>query len=134
MAVIWRPLRNYHITSRCGARSKYLWTYCLFPKFRCCKVCILANLWTGYPLPKTTPEDQHNTAVSVAWRIDLVIFILFVLQLLIKKYTDVQPKSISMLWQVPQYVTITAGEVLFSITGLEFAYSQVRTSVFFYSF
>ena len=92
---------------------------------------ILANLWTGYPLPKTTPEDQNNTAVPVAWRIDLVIFILFVLQLLIKKYTDVQPKSISMLWQVPQYVTITAGEVLFSITGLEFAYSQVRTSVFF---
>ena len=95
---------------------------------------ILANLWTGYPLPKTTPEDQNNTAVPVTWRIDLVIFILFVLQLLIKKYTDVQPKSISMLWQVPQYVTITAGEVLFSITGLEFAYSQVRTSVFFYSF
>lgn len=33
--------------------------------------------------------------------------------------------SISMLWQIPQYLTITAGEVLFSITGLEFAYSQV---------
>lgn len=31
-----------------------------------------------------------------------------------------------MLWQIPQYVTITAGEVLFSITGLEFAYSQVN--------
>ena len=38
------------------------------------------------------------------------------------------PKSISMLWQIPQYITITAGEVLFSITGLEFAYSQVSVS------
>ena len=47
------------------------------------------------------------------------------LQLIIKKFADVSAKSISMLWQIPQYVTITAGEVLFSITGLEFAYSQV---------
>ena len=48
---------------------------------------------------------------------------------MIKKFADVSPKSISMLWQIPQYVTITAGEVLFSITGLEFAYSQVSESV-----
>ena len=30
-----------------------------------------------------------------------------------------------MFLQVPMYVLITAGEVMFSITGLEFAYSQV---------
>ena len=41
------------------------------------------------------------------------------------KIKDVKPSSISMLWQIPQYLTITTGEVLFSITGLEFAYSQV---------
>ena len=35
------------------------------------------------------------------------------------------PNSVSVFLQVPMYVTITAGEVLFSITGLEFAYSQV---------
>lgn len=51
-----------------------------------------------------------------------------IFQLIIKKFADVSPKSISMLWQIPQYVTITAGEVLFSITGLEFAYSQVSAS------
>ena len=37
-----------------------------------------------------------------------------------------EPNSVSIFLQVPMYVIITAGEVMFSITGLEFAYSQVR--------
>ncbi|XP_031550604.1 solute carrier family 15 member 1-like [Actinia tenebrosa] len=45
------------------------------------------------------------------------------------QYTDIRPMSISMLWQVPQYLTLTSGEVLFSITGLEFAYSQSPLSM-----
>lgn len=34
-----------------------------------------------------------------------------------------------MLWLIPQYVVITAGEVMFSITGLEFSYSQAPESM-----
>jgi solute carrier family 15 oligopeptide transporter 1 len=34
--------------------------------------------------------------------------------------------SLHMLWLVPQYFVITVGEIFFSVTGLEFSYSQVR--------
>ena len=33
--------------------------------------------------------------------------------------------SFSMFWQLPQYIIMTAGEVLFSITTMEFCYTQV---------
>ena len=42
------------------------------------------------------------------------------------EYPDLSPRPINILWQIPQYIIITLGEVMFSITGLEFAYSQVR--------
>ncbi len=37
--------------------------------------------------------------------------------------------SIHMLWIVPQYFVITAGEIMFSVTGLEFSYSQSPESM-----
>ncbi|XP_064556391.1 solute carrier family 15 member 1-like [Drosophila montana] len=37
--------------------------------------------------------------------------------------------SMSMLWLIPQYVVMTLGEVMFSVTGLEFSYSQAPPSM-----
>lgn len=41
----------------------------------------------------------------------------------------VRPNSVSVLWQLPQYFVMTMGEILFSVTGLEFSYSQASPSM-----
>ena len=33
--------------------------------------------------------------------------------------------SVSMFWQIPQYVIMTAGEILFSVSTMEFCFTQV---------
>ncbi|GFV50146.1 hypothetical protein TNCV_87791 [Trichonephila clavipes] len=43
---------------------------------------------------------------------------------LVSVVTTVTPTSISILWQIPQIIIITIGEIMFSITGLAFSYSQ----------
>lgn len=43
----------------------------------------------------------------------------------IKIVEDMQPNSVHMALQIPQYFLITTGEVMFSVTGLQFSYSQV---------
>lgn len=41
----------------------------------------------------------------------------------------IKPNTAHMALQIPQYFFITAGEVMFSVTGLEFSYSQVREAM-----
>jgi dipeptide/tripeptide permease len=41
------------------------------------------------------------------------------------QYAVTADNAVSILWQIPQIVVITAAEILFSITGLEFSYTQV---------
>ncbi|KAM9851239.1 solute carrier family 15 member 1-like [Aulostomus maculatus] len=42
---------------------------------------------------------------------------------------DIKPNSAHMALQIPQYFFITAGEVMFSVTGLEFSYSQAPSNM-----
>ena len=39
------------------------------------------------------------------------------------------PNSMHMLWLLPQYFVLTAGEVLFSITSLSFSFTQAPESM-----
>ncbi|XP_058460063.1 peptide transporter family 1 isoform X2 [Malaya genurostris] len=43
--------------------------------------------------------------------------------------TVTAPNSINMLWLIPQYVVLTLGEVMYSITGLEFSFTQAPESM-----
>ncbi|XP_056144979.1 solute carrier family 15 member 1 [Lampris incognitus] len=42
---------------------------------------------------------------------------------------DIKPNSVHMAYQIPQYFLITCGEVVFSVTGLEFSYSQAPSNM-----
>ncbi|XP_063073807.1 solute carrier family 15 member 1b [Engraulis encrasicolus] len=42
---------------------------------------------------------------------------------------EIEPNSIHMAWQLPQYFLMTCGEVVFSVTGLEFSYSQAPSNM-----
>ncbi|XP_038216405.1 peptide transporter family 1-like isoform X1 [Zerene cesonia] len=48
---------------------------------------------------------------------------------LINAHTITPPNSIHILWLVPQYVVMTMGEVMFSVTGLEFSFTQAPASM-----
>ena len=58
----------------------------------------------------------------------LIIYCLLVtiyLQVIAIQHEDVEPNNVNILWQIPQYISMTLGEVFFSVTGLSFSYSQV---------
>ncbi|XP_048725933.1 solute carrier family 15 member 2 isoform X1 [Caretta caretta] len=46
-----------------------------------------------------------------------------------RKMEDILANNIHIAWQLPQYLLISAGEVMFSITGLAFSYSQAPISM-----
>uniref|UniRef100_A0A3Q3ENA0 Solute carrier family 15 member 2 n=1 Tax=Labrus bergylta TaxID=56723 RepID=A0A3Q3ENA0_9LABR len=45
------------------------------------------------------------------------------------RMVDVEANNVHIGWQIPQYILITVGEVMFSITGLEFSYSQAPANM-----
>ncbi|KAK7113228.1 hypothetical protein V1264_012559 [Littorina saxatilis] len=50
-------------------------------------------------------------------------------EVVVEKYVTVKENSLSMMLMIPQYIAITVGEILFSISGLAFAYTQAPESM-----
>lgn len=46
-----------------------------------------------------------------------------------KTVTVTPPNSLHMAWMIPQYIIITMAEVMFSVTGLQFAFTQAPVSM-----
>ncbi|XP_071064333.1 solute carrier family 15 member 1 isoform X2 [Dasypus novemcinctus] len=44
-------------------------------------------------------------------------------------FIDIAPNTVNMALQIPQYFLLTCGEVVFSVTGLEFSYSQAPSNM-----
>lgn len=47
----------------------------------------------------------------------------FLLSMVVQFAID-REETVSILWQIPQYVTLSLGEVMFSVIGLEFSFTQ----------
>uniref|UniRef100_A0A8C6QL36 Solute carrier family 15 member 1 n=1 Tax=Nannospalax galili TaxID=1026970 RepID=A0A8C6QL36_NANGA len=47
----------------------------------------------------------------------------------VKEFEDIPPNTVNMALQIPQYFLLTCGEVVFSVTGLEFSYSQAPSNM-----
>ncbi|XP_005374129.1 PREDICTED: solute carrier family 15 member 1 [Chinchilla lanigera] len=47
----------------------------------------------------------------------------------IRQFEDISPNTVNMALQIPQYFLLTCGEVVFSVTGLEFSYSQAPSNM-----
>lgn len=47
----------------------------------------------------------------------------------LRDYLLTSENTVHMMWLLPQYIVITVGEIIFSITGLEFSYSQAPESM-----
>merc|ERR1712130_342974 len=48
---------------------------------------------------------------------------------MIESTQDINSNDVSMLWIIPQFFIITVAEVMISITGIEFAYTQAPNSL-----
>lgn len=91
------------------------------------------NYKIGYNCTKDNPskplcQNYHNVHVEMGAA--------FVLDLTGTTASDhtmltqlVRHNSVNILWQLPQVFVITVGEILFSVTGLEFSYSQAAPSM-----
>uniref|UniRef100_A0A023F7I0 Oligopeptide transporter 1 n=2 Tax=Triatoma infestans TaxID=30076 RepID=A0A023F7I0_TRIIF len=46
-----------------------------------------------------------------------------------KIFTITKPNTVNLMWQLPQYFVITFAEIMFSITGIEFSFTQSPESM-----
>lgn len=86
-----------------------LFNYCLYP--------ILSRVGLKQPLQKLATGGilaalSFLISAIVEWKIEIESI-----------------NSVCILWQVPQYVTMSAAEILFSITGLSFSYEEAPDSM-----
>ncbi|XP_044525281.1 solute carrier family 15 member 1 [Gracilinanus agilis] len=49
--------------------------------------------------------------------------------LTLKTFEDISANTVNIALQIPQYFLLTCGEVVFSVTGLEFSYSQAPSNM-----
>lgn len=80
-------------------------------------------------LPNGDPCSQQTMAFGFGSSYTLVIDECSASGLKLNATEDIKPNSVHMALMIPQYFILTAGEVVFSVTGLEFSYSQAPSNM-----
>lgn len=89
----------------------------LIPLFNYCFYPILSKMGLRRPLQKLAAGG-------------LLAALSFVISAVVEWHIESQPiNSVCILWQIPQYVCMTMGEIMFSITGLSFSYEEAPESM-----
>lgn len=77
-----------------------------------------------YPIVKRLGYNFHSLRKMTAGM--LFASISFFFAALVERSSS---KNIHIMWQLPQYIFLTIGEVLLAVTGIEFAYTQAPKSL-----
>uniref|UniRef100_A0A8C6U2R8 Solute carrier family 15 member 2 n=1 Tax=Neogobius melanostomus TaxID=47308 RepID=A0A8C6U2R8_9GOBI len=115
----------------------------IYPLFGCCKINASKEMATGMIFAALAFGAATWVEVNVVVCLQNCFIIVLIINeisthnkgnyfnlpgggdsIAVTKMEDVLANNIHVAWQLPQYVLMTAGEVMFSITGLEFSYSQ----------
>uniref|UniRef100_A0A8B9JI48 Solute carrier family 15 member 1a n=1 Tax=Astyanax mexicanus TaxID=7994 RepID=A0A8B9JI48_ASTMX len=83
---------------------------------------ILCSLMKNKPSQSFSNSFLSHCCHSSACMLELGVLNVFEVE-------DIKPNTVHMALQIPQYFLITAGEVVFSVTGLEFSYSQAPSNM-----
>ncbi|NXQ10136.1 S15A1 protein, partial [Peucedramus taeniatus] len=93
---------------------------------------VIPNAGWSYTISTSTP--QYNCTVASkkfgyggAYTISLDDCV--EKKLIVTHFEDIAPNTIHMAWQIPQYFLLTCAEILFSVTGLSFSYSQAPSNM-----
>uniref|UniRef100_A0A4W4GRV8 Solute carrier family 15 member 2 n=1 Tax=Electrophorus electricus TaxID=8005 RepID=A0A4W4GRV8_ELEEL len=117
-SIFAEPIKSYEVLQMAlNAIISYLFIY--FNRFFC-DLNLTEHTIPRAPLKSGRQARVHCQPLAVVQDPD---------NLALKKMEDVQANDVHIAWQIPQYVLLTAGEVMFSITGLEFSYSQAPVSM-----
>ncbi|XP_077997933.1 solute carrier family 15 member 2-like [Glandiceps talaboti] len=94
------------------------------------RVSMFENFEPGEYTVTVAGEEWHDkffldngAAYSIVWQDDLEDV------MIATDHMTVPANTVNIFWQIPQYFVITCGEVMFSITGLEFSYAQAPASM-----
>ncbi|NXA24043.1 S15A1 protein, partial [Ibidorhyncha struthersii] len=94
--------------------------YKLFPGGREDRITVITNSMTCSVISKAFGFGSAYTIVINECSED---------RLNVTHSEDIPPNTVHMAWQIPQYFILTCAEVVFSVTGLEFSYSQAPSNM-----